>query len=74
MPEIPRLQATQKFVMPAEAGIQEGLGGVERVKSWIPACAGMTGGKSTFSRHVCVPSLRAEVCAVFFMLRANGRR
>ena len=40
--EIPRLQATQKFVMPAEAGIQEGPRGIKSVKSWIPACAGMT--------------------------------
>ena len=59
MVEIPRLQATQKFVMPAEAGIQEDPGGNKSVKSWIPACAGMTErrGKSTYMEP---PRLGAE--------------
>ena len=31
--------------MPAQAGIQEGPGGIKSLKSWIPAFAGMTEGE-----------------------------
>jgi hypothetical protein len=43
------LQAKWKFVMPAKAGIQF----LYQVKTWIPACAGMTEGKEvTYSRLI----------------------
>jgi hypothetical protein len=32
--------------MLAKAGIQGGHGGINKVKNWIPACAGMTDGGS----------------------------
>jgi hypothetical protein len=36
---------SENRVMPAQAGIQEGPGGIKSLKTWIPAFAGMTEGE-----------------------------